>query len=123
MEPYYVAAFAWWRLEYLFRNTKLDSKYKSARFHILLATRIIGNPLPLPKLMNGKEIDTYCKPILEKLWDVTKSDDLIYRAAELVNEAVSGNLDNDYIRTEPTTAKVIAKCREATSVSLTGDLQ
>jgi AIPR protein len=120
MEPYYVAAFAWWKLEYLFRNSKLDPKYKPARFHILLAARIIGNPGPLPKFMNGKDIDTYCKPILATLWDATKSDDLIFGAAELVDEAVSGNLDNDYIRTEPTTAKVIAKCIEATSASPKG---
>ena len=35
LEPYYVAALAHYRLEFLFRNRTMDSKYKAARYHLL----------------------------------------------------------------------------------------
>src|SRR5580658_5114217 len=77
LEPYYTAAFTLYRLEYLFRNTKLEPKYKPARFHILLAVRLLANAEPLPKQMNSHAMERYCKPILEMLWDSQKADDLI----------------------------------------------
>lgn len=42
MDPYYTSAFALYKLEYLFRTNRLDAKYKSARFHILLALRLLA---------------------------------------------------------------------------------
>lgn len=117
LEPYYTAAFALYRLEYLFRNGKLEPKYKPARFHILLAVRLLGNPAPLPKHMNSHEMEKYCKPILDALWDPVKSDELIGLAAKTVDDATSGNFDRDNIRTEPTTKKVVAQCQKAIEAS------
>jgi hypothetical protein len=111
MEPYYTAAFTLYRLEYLFRNNKLEPKYKPARFHILLAVRMLGNPAPLPKFMNSRDMEDYCKPILTSLWDSTKCDELIGRAADVVEAAANSNFDRDNIRTEPTTKRVIALCQ------------
>ena len=110
MEPYYTAAFALYKLEYLFRNGKLESKYKPARFHILLAVRLLGNPAPLPRFMNSREMDNYCKPILTALWDSTKCDELIGRAVQIVDSAADSDLDRDNIRTERITKRVITKC-------------
>lgn len=111
MEPYYTAALAYYKLEYLFRSGKLERKYKPARFHILLAVRILGNPAPLPRYMNSREIEDYCRPILATLTDSAKSDDLIGRAATIVDTAAGSKLDRDTIRTEPTTKNVIAECQ------------
>ncbi len=110
MESYYTAAYAYYKLEYLFRSGKVERKYKPARFHILLAVRLLGNPAQLPKFMNSHEMADYCTPILKALWDSAKSDELIVQAAQIVDEAVSSNLDRDNIRTEPTTKNVIAQC-------------
>jgi hypothetical protein len=63
MEPYYTAAFTLCRLEYLFRNGRLEAKYKPARFHILLAVRLLANPESLPRFMNSRDVEDYCKPI------------------------------------------------------------
>jgi hypothetical protein len=112
MEPYYAAAFAYYKLEYLFRSGKLERKYKPARFHILLAARLIGNPAPLPKYFNSRDIEDYCKPILAALADPTKSDDLITHAAAIVDKASGSKFDRDTIRTEPTTKAVIAECQK-----------
>ena len=116
MEPYYTSAFALYKLEFLFRNGKLEPKYKPAKFHILLAVRLLGNPSPLPPFMNSHDMEDYCKPILTALCDSTKCDELIGRAAGVVDVAVGSNFNRDNIRTEPTTKKVIAQCQKEIEV-------
>ena len=108
-EPYYTAAFTLYKLEYFFRSQRLEAKYKPARFHILLAARLLGNPAPLPR-MNSHEMESYCKQIIDTLWDSTKCDELIVQAAKIVDEAAAGNFHRDNIRTEPFTQKVVALC-------------
>jgi AIPR protein len=112
MEPYYTAAFALYKLEYLFRSGKLERKYKPARFHILLAARLLCNPVPLPRFMNSREMEDYCKPLLAVLSDPAKSDELLVRAAGVVDAATGGNFNRDSIRTERTTKNVIAECEK-----------
>jgi hypothetical protein len=105
MEPYYTAALTLYRLEYLFRRGKLEAKYKPARFHILMAARLIGNPEHIPQ-MNARDMEKYCHPILDKLFDLTKAEELLERAAAYVDQAAAGNYDRDVIRTEVFTDKV-----------------
>jgi hypothetical protein len=50
MEPYYIAALALYKLEFFFRNGHLGSQYKPARFHILLALRILAAGYDMPSL-------------------------------------------------------------------------
>jgi AIPR protein len=120
MEPYYTAAFALYKLEYLFRNGKLEARYKAARFHILLAVRLLGNPAPLSKFMNSREMESYCAPILTTLWDSAACDELIIKAAKVVDAAAAGNFNRDNIRTEPTTKNVIALCQKLVEEEKTG---
>jgi len=109
LEPYYIAAFTLYKLEYLFRNLRLEPKYKPARFHILLAARLLANPGQLPR-MNSHEMERYCKVISDLLWDEEQADRLIVRAARAVETVAEGNFDRDNIRTQPFTEKVIAHC-------------
>ena len=110
MEPYYTAAFTLYKLEYLFRNGKLESKYKSARFHILLAARLLSAAEALPP-MNSREMEKYCKPLMELLWDSAKADDLLAQAVKVVDDVAAGSFDRDKIRTEAFTKSVIARCK------------
>jgi AIPR protein len=112
LDPYYTAAYALYRLEFLFRNGKLEAKYKPARFHILLAIRLLGSPQSIPKYMNSNEMEKYCKSLLTTLWDPMKGDDLITLAAKTVDDAMGGDFDRDSIRTEAATTKVIAECQK-----------
>lgn len=57
--PYYTSAFALYRLEYLFRSQTLEPKFKPARYHILLAFRLLVNTNPIPQ-MNAHAMDRYC---------------------------------------------------------------
>lgn len=105
LEPYYLSAFAAYRLEYYFRNGRLAAKYKPARYHILLAARMLVSPDRPPKASENK-MEKFCAPILEQLWSQTKTNALLARAAEVVAKAASDNFDRDVIRTEPFTKRV-----------------
>jgi hypothetical protein len=108
LEPYYVAAWALYKLEYLFRN-KLDAKYKPARFHLLLAVRLIFNRQPLPP-MNSHEMERRCNAISEKLWDSAKADVLFSKAVNAVDTATKGDFHRDQIRTQETTELLKQYC-------------
>jgi hypothetical protein len=118
-EPYYTAALALWRLEYLFRNSKLDAKYKPARFHILLAVRMLARPNESQPAMNSRDMEKYCSSMMEILWDGDQADNLINRAAAIVDKVAAGDFDRDKIRTDPFTTKVIEECEAETSQTAT----
>ncbi len=109
-EPYYTAAFTLYKLEYYFRSGKLESKYKPARFHILLAARILAMGDVLPR-MNSYDMEKYCTEIMAILWDAAKVDDLIARAANIVDAAAAGDFHRDRIRTEPFTKRIVELCQ------------
>jgi hypothetical protein len=107
IEPYYVAALMFYRLETLFRLRKLEPKFKPARFHIMMAARMIANAEPVPK-MHVNAMAGYCESLLSKLWDQTEAEKLLLEAADLVSHAADGDFQRDNIRTEPFTKKVKA---------------
>ena len=113
LDPYYVAAFSLYRLEFLFRNQRLDPKYKPARFHLLLAARLLAAPDNLPA-MNSNAIEKYCAKLTAILWDINQSDALFTKAAEIVSNVSGGTLDRDNVRTQPFTQRVIDGCKGVT---------
>jgi hypothetical protein len=115
MELYYTSALCLYKLEYQFRNRRLEAKYKPARFHILLAARLLANPDPLPSVSkwNSNEMEKYCQKIMTVLWDGAKSDEVMTRAALIIDEVADSNFHRDNIRTEPFTRKVIERSLEA----------
>jgi len=111
MEPYYTAAFSLYVLEKAFRSGRLEPKYKPARFHILLAMRILGNPAQLSP-MNSHAMEKYCEAINDLLWSPIDSDQLIEGAAAAVDDVAKGNFHRDNIRTLPFTENIITYCRK-----------
>ncbi|PWT73713.1 MAG: AIPR protein [Proteobacteria bacterium] len=116
-EPYYTAAFALYKLEYFFRSGRLESKYKPARFHILLALRILAVGDNLPR-MNSHDMERCSKDLMGALWDTTKADELITRAASIVDLAAAGDFHRDRIRTEPFTKRIAELCQAEIARSL-----
>jgi hypothetical protein len=98
LDPYYVSAFSLYKLERLFRNQRIPTTFKAARFQILLAARRKAAPGPLPQI-NAREMETYCKRVADVLWDQTAGDELLEAAAVAVSTVANGNLDRDNIRT------------------------
>jgi hypothetical protein len=109
LDPYYTAGYTLYKLEYYFRNQRLDPKYKPARYHILLAVRLVANPALLPRF-NANEMERYCKVINEKLWDTKQVDDIFSDAIIAVDQVAGGNFERDNIRTEEFTRQLIARC-------------
>jgi hypothetical protein len=105
LEPYYTAAFAYYKLEFAFRTGRLDSQYKAARYHLLMAMRRLANPDPLPG-MNENRMKNFCQVILDILWS-DQIENLIADAVAIIDAAAEGNFDRDNIRTEPFTKKVM----------------
>lgn len=108
LEPYYVSAYAHYRLEYLFRNQTLSPDLKPARYHLLLAFRILAQPGQIPRL-NSHEMGRWCAHIQYVLWDGDQSKTTFERAAEVVRTVAAGNLHRDNIRTEPFTEGLLAE--------------
>jgi hypothetical protein len=106
MEPYYVAAVALYRLERLFR-TKLDAKYKAARYQILLAVRLMLHPEQLPQ-MSAKDVGKICDQMASKLWD-DKAAKLFVDAAALVDDVAGSDWDRDSVRIEKVTKEIFLK--------------
>lgn len=110
LDPYYFAASALYRIEFLFRNGLLDAKYKPARYHIVMAARLLAQPDKPPR-RNSYDMDRYCEPLISVIWNGVKAEKLIAQAATIVDEAAAGNFHRDQIRTEPFTDKVKSMCK------------
>jgi len=101
LEPYYVSAYAAYRLEFLFRNRRIDSAYKAARYHMLMTFRYLVNPSRLPR-MNSRDMESRCLEMINLLWDEANADTLLADAANVVRQVVGEPFDRDHIRTEST---------------------
>lgn len=105
LEPYFLAASSHYRIEYLFRNGQLDAKYKPARYHILMAARLLMQPDPVPAA-NSNAMEKYCEDPISVIWDTVLSEDLVKQAAAIVATAAANNFDRDHIRQQPFTEEV-----------------
>lgn len=109
LEPYYYAASALYRIEFLFRNGALDSKYKPARYHVLMAARMLANAEKPPRA-RANEMKRYCAPLIKDIWDSAKAEKLMLEAAKIVDSAAAGVFNRDHVRTEPFTERVMKAC-------------
>ena len=106
LDPYYTATFALYKLEYMFRNQRIDRSYRNARFPDSLAARLLYNNEVLPR-MNSRDMERYCAGLNTIFWKPELSDKLFIRAIGAVNKASDGNLDRDNIHTHPFTEKLM----------------
>lgn len=84
--PYYTAAFALYKLEYLFRNKNLDYKYRKFTYQILMLLKFVVNQHKNPPL-TSKQIEKYCENIIAVL-DSPKAIDYFKKAIQIIEETV-----------------------------------
>lgn len=108
LEPYYAAGYAHYRLEFFFRNQQIASELKPARYHLLLAFRLLYSTEGLPR-MNSHDMRRYSEGLMEALWDDACSKQLFDEAETHVRAVAAGNLHRDNIRTEPFTDTLKAR--------------
>ena len=108
LDPYYVAAYANYRLESLFRRQLLASELKPARYHLLLGARYKVSKKHLPR-MNSHEMVRWCAEILDSLWDDDRSFSAFQAAGQDIKAlAGSARLYRDDISTEEFTKRALA---------------
>ena len=108
LEPYYASSYAWYRLDFLWRNLHIPNEYKPARYHILLAVRLMIDPAPLSR-MNSHEMERRANKFISLLHDSENADQLFREALGLIDEITDGNLDRDHVRTLPVTNALLNK--------------
>jgi len=99
---YLAAASSLYRLEFLFRNGVLDRKFSPAKYHLLLATRLLIAPNK-PAQLNGREAERWAIQLIDAYWDQPGAEVLFKRAAEDIDSLAGGDLSRDKIRTAPFT--------------------
>jgi len=114
LEPYYVAAYAHYRLDYLFRNQVIASELKPARYHLLLAFRLLATNAPMPHL-SSHEMQRFCESLMETLWDDDETIALFEEAVLHVKKVAAGNFNRDNIRTEVFTQNLTKRLRQKRS--------
>lgn len=108
LEPYYAAAYGFYKLEFLFRNNLLPVYYKPARYHLLMALRyIVGGP-GMPALTANK-ITGYANKIAETLWSDDAAVEVFKKAIAAVDVALGDEaLTRDVVKTQTFTDSVKA---------------
>lgn len=106
LEPYYTAAFGYYKLEYLFRNGMLPVYYKPARYHLLMAFRYIVADKDMPA-MTANKVATYSNQLCDVLWN----DDLAVEAFKTgigaIDVALNGSpCTRDVVKTQSFTDAV-----------------
>lgn len=93
----------------LFRNEpqRFAAKYKPARFHIILAVRLLINAQEPPR-MNSTAMESYANDIIAAL-SAPGSDQTFLNAVELVDEISGSNMDRDHIRQKPITDALLIR--------------
>ncbi|HAX90659.1 MAG TPA: AIPR protein [Rhodospirillaceae bacterium] len=109
IEPYYVAASIFHKLEYLFKKQKIDTKFKYARFQVLLAFRLLAASDLLPQ-MGSHKMQRYCNDFVDIIWDGDKCLKYFKAATEIVDTLSEKKLDLDTLRTQPFTKKIKDAC-------------
>jgi len=111
IDPYYSAAFAYYKLEFFFRNGQIPVSYKPARYHMLMAIRYLVGGTDMPAF-TARQMEKYSRAINEVLWSDQKSLDAFKRAAIAIDEALDGTpLTRDSVKVQSFTDAVIAAVR------------
>lgn len=115
LEPYYVSAYAYYKLEFLFRNSQIPVYYKPARYHLLMAVRYLVGGSDMPSLTANKAT-VYANKIAEVLWSDQGALDAFKLAVEVIDSVLGGQpLTRDTVKTQTFTdaVKAAAKARAA----------
>lgn len=106
LEPYYAAAFAYYRLEFLFRNSSLPGALKPARYHLLMSFRYLVGGVNLPP-MSANRMRSYAAGLAEALWSDENTLGTFREAVEAVKAALAGgDCTRDLVKTQGFTEAV-----------------
>jgi len=112
LEPYYVSAYAYYKLEFLWRNNLLPVYYKPARYHLLMAVRHLVGGKGMPAL-TANRVSSYANYIAEWLWSDDRAQETFKESVEVIDMALNGApLGRDIVKTQGFTDAVKAAAAE-----------
>lgn len=96
--PYYLSGLAFYKLDSLFRSGSIDSRYKKVRFHILMIFRLLAEDEPVPHLTSPKKMEKYCDPIIKKLLNPQRCNNLFMEAIEILDASEMDLSDKQHFK-------------------------
>jgi hypothetical protein len=106
LELYHASAFAYYKLEFYWRASKIDLKYKVARYQIIMAMFVVFDRSPLPPL-NSRNIEKRASSFVSALSQSSKCDEIIGDAVKVIEQVSGGNLDRDSVNEQRFTEAIL----------------
>lgn len=91
--PYYLSAYALFKLESLLRKKAIPAKYRPFKYHLIQAVRLLLEKEPLPAFLSNK-FERYCNQILESLWNDERCLSAFTKCCELLGKALAEQIEN-----------------------------
>lgn len=107
--PYYISAFAHYRIEQYFRSGDLKTEYKKARFHLLYLVRLLMTGEALPQF-NSHKIEISCEDMKKTLMNESSSLEL-FQKAQYIFESSSLDVEKKQYKSESETEMLLAAYR------------
>lgn len=101
--PYYTSAYAYYKLETLFKRGLIDSGYRKVKFHLLMLFRMLNEKEDMPRL-NSKKMEQYCKVLLDILYDDDKAIKAFKKCCKVIDEA-------DFDKADKQDVKLVSKTK------------
>lgn len=101
--PYYTSAYAYYKLETLFKRGLVDSSYRKVKFHLLMLFRMLNEKEDMPRL-NSKKMEQYCKVLLDILYDDDKVIKAFKKCCKVIDEA-------DFDKADKQDVKLVSKTK------------
>jgi len=119
-EPYYLAALTLYWVLYLIRNGKIPKELLIARFHILLAVRLLLEKAP-PEQMTSKKIQKYSTEMAKRFSDAASAETAMKQAVHFVSRlAKKHKYSRDVIRSAAFTTELVTLVKTKKSVLTRG---
>jgi len=104
---YYLAGLAFYRLDTLFINNTIDTKYKKVKFFLLMLFRMLVTKEKNPPLNSQKKVEKFSKPIISILNNQEETKNYFIKAIELIDNSGVDINDKQFIKSKPMTEKLI----------------
>lgn len=105
--PYYMSGLAYYRLDTLFTNGKIDKKYKKVRFYILMLVPMIASSSEFPPLNSQRKCEKFCAPIIAKLNNDKLCTEIFVTAVSIIDSSGADVGDKEALKSRNMTDKIL----------------
>lgn len=106
--PYYASALVYYKLESLFRRKVIDTKYKKVRFHLIMLIRLLVTKDPLPPFNSTRQMETFCKKIIDVLADEQQANDVFKKATAIIDNSDFNLNDKQHLKLQSKTQVLLS---------------